>query len=117
MKFKAYAIKTWIMMEISPMGWASLITRAMPELLEHNHRFSAYYINERTSWTEMEVDIINWYLRKMYKMELPPEVLTSNVKLRINYLDSIGYSFFETSRKWKQNAHQLFSFFRNNQSQ
>ncbi|MEP1032551.1 hypothetical protein [Ekhidna sp.] len=114
MKFRAYAIKTWIMMEISPMGWASLITRAMPELLEHNNKFSAYYISERTSWSEMEVDIINWYLRKMYKMELPSEVLTSNVYLKINYMESMGYSFFETSKKWKRSAFKLLSFFRTN---
>lgn len=109
MKFKANAIKMWIMMEISPMGWASLITRALPELLEHNHKFSAYYINERTAWSEMEIDIINWYLKKMYTMELPSEVLISNVYLKINYLDSIRYSFLETSKKWKRNASRFIN--------
>lgn len=94
------------------MGWASLITRAMPELLEHNHKFSAYYVNERTFWSEMEVDIINWYLRKMYQMELPADVLSTNVELRINYLNMLGLSFFETSKKWKRSASRLLSFFR-----
>ncbi len=109
MKFKASAIKTYIMMEITPMGWATVITRAMPELLEHNHKFSAYYINERTSWSEMEVDIINWYLRKMYRMELPIEVLTNNIYLRINLLDHFGVSLLEISLKLKKNLRKIRS--------
>lgn len=111
MKFKAYSIKMWIMTEISPMGWASLITRAMPELMEHNNRFSAYYITERTSWSEMEVDIINWYLRKMYKMELPSEILMSNVYLSISYVDALGYSLFEARKKWKRNLSKVLRSF------
>lgn len=93
-------------MEITPMGWASLITRAMPELMEHNNKFSAYYINERTSWSEMEVDIINWYLRKMYRMELPLEVLTNNVYLRINMMHHFEISLIETGISIKKALRQ-----------
>lgn len=94
-------------MEITPMGWASLITRAMPELLEHNQKFSAYYIHERTSWSEMEVDIINWYLRKMYRMELPLEVLTSNVYLRVSLFDHFGISLIEAIVNFKEKISRL----------
>ena len=100
-------------MEVSPMGWASLITRAMPELLEHNHRFSAYYVNERTTWSEMEVDIINWYLRKMYKMELPSEVLTNNVHLSVGFLSMATRAFFDAGRRWQKNVDKFFGTTRN----
>lgn len=109
MKFRAYSIKSWIMLEISPMGWASLITRAMPELMEHNHKFSAYYVSERTSWTEMEVDIINWHLRKMYEKELPTEVLTENVFLRIDLLEKIHNTFLTIRKSFERIVYLIFN--------
>lgn len=96
------------MLEISPMGWASLITRAMPELMEHNRKFSAYYVNERTSWTEMEVDIINWHLRKMYEKELPTEVLTENVFLSIDFLEKIHGTLGKIQKKFEDILQHLF---------
>lgn len=112
MRYKALWIKNWIIREVSPFGWATLITRAMPELLEFNQRFSAYYINERTTWSQTEVDIVNWYLKKMYKIELPVDELIDNGFMEVNYMELVGISFFDTDGRWKDIGKKILGFFK-----
>lgn len=94
--YSALTIKNWIIEEMSPVVWVTLITRAMPELLENNPHFSAYYITKRTRWKEIEVDIIQYYMIRMYDKPIPAELLAENSSLALSYMDLVGISFFST---------------------
>lgn len=112
MKYKALLIKNWIINEISPLGWVTLVTRAMPELLENNHRFSASRISENTSWTQTEIDILNWYLKKIFQKQIPFEILASNGFLEVNYLELVGFSFFDSGQSFKSIGNKIRQFFK-----
>lgn len=94
--YSALTIKNWIIEEMSPVIWVTLITRAMPELLENNPHFSAYYITKKTRWKEIEVDIIQYYMIRMYDKPIPAELLAENSSLALSYMDLVGISFFST---------------------
>ncbi len=109
MRYRAQTLKTYISMEISPLGWATLITRALPELLEHNSRFSAYHITKRTLWSETEIDIINWYFNKMYQKEMPAHLLISCTYQSNNHWSISNLSISQAKKQWSRNARKIFN--------
>lgn len=80
------------------MGWSMVITRAMPEIMEHNPDFSAFYINKRTVWDATEMKIVSIYLKKMYHLEVPREEFRTDLQLPNPYLDLVGMNFFQGKR-------------------
>lgn len=95
-KYSALVIKNWVVTEISPMAWVAVISRALPELLESNPNFSAYYITKKTKWKEIEVEILQFYLLRMYNKFIPSDLLVENSSAGLNYLDLVGISFFSS---------------------
>ncbi len=100
------------MNEISPLGWVTLITRAMPELLENNHRFSASRISKNTSWSQTEIDIINWYMKKIFQKEIPIDILCDNGFLEVSYLELVGLSFLDSNQGLKSIGGRIRQFFK-----
>lgn len=98
-KYNAFQIKGWLIQTISPIGWSTLVTRAMPELLEVNPRFSAYYIGKNTKWGEDEIYVLRWYLLTLYKIDMPEEILDNATSVEISFWSSSSFSFFEDSKK------------------
>lgn len=112
MKYNALAIKNWIISAVSPMGWSVLISRALPELLEVNPHFSASYVGKNTRWDETEVYVIQWYLRKMYGMEIPEEILWQNGHLKADYFEMLSFDFFKNTRTAFNFKKTLLSIFK-----
>ncbi len=75
MKYNAYQIKIKLSEEITPLGWTSLISMALPELLDYNTNFSAYRISKMTMWGDSEIEIIKWYFEKIYGKKMPSHIL------------------------------------------
>lgn len=98
MKYKALPIKNWIIHTLSPADWSLLIARAIPELLEINPHFSAYYVSGTTEWSEEEVAVLRWYLRRLYAIDLPEELLLAHGGLAVEYLQLISFDFFKSTR-------------------
>jgi hypothetical protein len=111
--YRAIAIKNWIISEISPFGWSTVVMRALPELLEYNPRFSAYYVGKNTKWSQMEVEIIQYYLTALFNRKIPMEFLYDNLELPVDYMDLVGLNFFKTSgvfSSFKSSLSKLFNF-------
>ncbi|WP_258103253.1 hypothetical protein [Marinoscillum sp. MHG1-6] len=98
MKYRALPIKNWVISKVSPIGWSMVIARSMPEILEYNPEFSAYYINKRTKWSETELKVVRIYLKKMYNMHIPEEVINPGANLPVDYMDLVRIDFLKTSR-------------------
>lgn len=103
-KYNAFEIKMWIIGQITPMGWSVLITRALPELLEVNGNFSAYYVDKNTRWTQQEINIINWYMLRMYQLTLPKDIVIDNAELEINYFELVGFNIYAVTKNTIMNA-------------
>lgn len=99
MKYKALAIKNWIINNLSPQAWSIIISRALPELLEINPNFSAYFVGMHTEWGEQEVKVIRWYLRKFFATDLPEDLLSENGGLDVNYMHLVSFDFFKNPRQ------------------
>lgn len=110
MKYNALAIKNWIISSISPFGWAILISRCLPELLEVNPNFSATYVGKNTRWDETELSIIQWYLRKLYNTEIPESILWQNGNLKGEYIDLITFDFFTQNKTFTSFRKSLLNF-------
>ncbi|MEQ8474029.1 MAG: hypothetical protein RIC35_22725 [Marinoscillum sp.] len=93
MKYNALIIKSWIIKQISPMGWSMIVARSLPELLEVNPYFSAFMINKRTKWNDEELQIIQWYLKKMFDVRIPDDLLIENGTLIANFLNVGSINF------------------------
>ncbi len=78
MKYKAYQLKIELSQEITPLGWTSLISMALPELYDSNTYFSAYRINKMTLWGDSEIEIIQWYFEKIYNKKIPAFILKNS---------------------------------------
>lgn len=92
--YRALPIKNWIISEVSPFGWSTVIMRALPELLETNSRFSAYYVGKGTKWSQIEVDIIQYYLKKIFNKSIPIDYLCDNVELPMDFGNLPALNFF-----------------------
>lgn len=92
-------IKQWIISQISPMGWSIVVTRGLPELLEVNPSFSATSISKRTRWTESELAIIQYYLKALFQIQIPDEVLVENGQFDTDFIEIFSMNFFDNSRK------------------
>lgn len=112
MKYRAHTLKASITTEITPLGWATLITRALPELLQHNSSFSAYRINKRTLWSESEIDIIKWYFNEIYDKEMPVQLLLNSTYQSKSYLGVSGFTFTQVKKQWSKNTCSVFNYFR-----
>jgi hypothetical protein len=109
--YRGIAIKSWIIKELSPFGWTALISRALPELLEYNPRFSAYYVNKHTKWSQMEVDIIQYYLTKLHGKQIPTDFLFDNLELPVDYFELVGFNFMDVSNKLGSLKKAVLKFF------
>ncbi len=98
-KYNALLIKGWLIQTISPIGWSTLVARAMPELLEVNPRFSAYYVGKNTKWGADEIFVLRWYLLRMYKMDVPENILDDATSVDMNFWESSDFSFLQGTRK------------------
>jgi len=87
----ALSIKNWVCSTTSPFIWSSVISKALPEMLEVNPTFSAMNINKKTKWGKHEAEIIKYYLQTMYEITIPTEVLYENADI-----DYKSYDFFST---------------------
>ena len=87
---KALPVKNWIVGQISPLGWATLTMRALPELLEENPDFRMMHVNRRTTWTQREMDIIAYYLHEYYDIELDENLVSENSDLTFDYFSLTG---------------------------
>ncbi len=94
-KYNAFVIKGWMIQAISPIGWSSLVARALPELLEVNPKFSAYYVGKNTKWGSDEIFVLRWYLLRMYKMDMPEQILDDATTVNMNLLDLGAFSFLD----------------------
>ncbi|WP_436515951.1 hypothetical protein [Ekhidna sp. To15] len=112
-KYNALLIKGWLIQTISPIGWSTLVARAMPELLEVNPKFSAYYIGKSTKWGADEMFVLRWYLLRMYKMDMPEQVLDEATSVNTKLWDLGSFSFMEgTQANFKSIRAQLRNFFK-----
>lgn len=107
-KYNALEIKCWLIQNISPMGWSTLIARAMPELLEVNPRFSAYYVGKKTKWGADEIFVLRWYLLRMHKMDLPEQILDDATTVEMNLWKMENLSFFEGTSGYFKNLKSQF---------
>lgn len=98
MKINALPIKRWIISHVSPFGWANMITEALPELLECNPHFSAFYINESTKWSASELEIISWYLAKSFDLEIPDSLLDEDSHSPLVMEEPRGISYLDNDQ-------------------
>lgn len=98
-KYNAFLIKGWLIQTISPIGWSTLVARAMPELLEVNPRFSAYYVGKNTKWGADEIYVLRWYLLNLYKIDLPEQVLDNASTVKMELWNNGSFSFFEGTKR------------------
>jgi hypothetical protein len=114
MKYRAIFIKNWIVAEYSPLGWSKVITTALPELLEYNHRFSAYYVNQNTMWNQTEVDIIQYYLKTLYGQKIPSNQLIDNSEMELDYASLLSFdiNFFDSGKTWNSIKQVFTRFFK-----
>jgi hypothetical protein len=110
--YRALAIKNWIISEISPFGWSTVIMRSLPELLEFNPRFSAYYVGKNTKWSQTEVDIIQYYLTALFKKNIPMDFLYDNLEMPVDYMELVGLNFLKTSGTFSSFKNMLSNFFK-----
>ncbi|MEP1033366.1 hypothetical protein [Ekhidna sp.] len=112
-KYNAFLIKGWLIQTISPIGWSTLVARAMPELLEVNPRFSAFYVGKNTKWGSDEIFVLRWYLLKLYKLDMPEKVLDDATSVQVNLWELEGFSFLEGAQKnFKSIRTQLKNLFK-----
>ena len=97
-KYNAFLIKGWLIQTISPIGWTTLITRAMPELLEVNPRFSAYYVGKNTKWGADEIFVLRWYLLKLHKMDMPETILDDAASVELDFWGVENFSFLKAPK-------------------
>ncbi len=111
-KYNALVIKGWLIENISPLGWSTLVSRALPELLEVNSRFSAYFVNKNTKWGEEEILVIRWYLMKMFDKDFPDEILDKAVDVHVKYWNINSINFFnDSATNMKTVISRIKSFF------
>ena len=75
MKHRALPIKKWIISELTPKAWSTVIVKALPELMQHNKDFNCFLIDKRTFWDKKEVEIIQSYLHNFFYITIPEDVL------------------------------------------
>ena len=97
--YNALIIKAWLIKTIAPIGWSTLIARALPELLEVNPRFSAYYVGKNTKWGADEVFILRWYLLNLYKKDLPENLLDKATSVKVNLCGLGDFSFLDGANR------------------
>ena len=107
-KYNAFMIKGWLIKTISPIGWTTLITRAMPELMEVNPRFSAYYVGKNTKWGSDEIFVIRWYLLKLHKIDLPEQILDDAASVEFDLWSVDNFSFFQGTKNYFKNFRNRF---------
>jgi len=86
----ALVIKNWVCNNTSPFIWSSVISRALPEMLEINPQFSAMNINKKTKWCKNETEIIRYHLQTMYEINIPTEVLYENANVEYETFNFFG---------------------------
>lgn len=99
MKYNAIMIKQWIISQISPMGWSMVVSRSLPELTEVNPSFSASHITRRTKWSDQELDILQYYLRALFQVQIPEDVLVENGQFEHEFIELFSVNFFDHGRK------------------
>jgi hypothetical protein len=107
----ALPIKNYLIKELSPLGWATLISRCLPELLETNPRFSASRINKNTKFSEIEIKIIQHYLRKMYDKRIPTDYLYDHAEIDTNYWDLVGLNFLSSTNYFHKIKNKILNLF------
>lgn len=87
-----------------------MISRALPELLEVNPNFSMIRINQFTYWEEEELLVIQEYMRRIYGLRIPVEVLreTEEMSDRVELLESNFFSFSDIVTDMKDRTKKFF---------
>ena len=109
LKYSAVEVKSWIITNISPIGWSMLVSRALPELLEVNARFSPSQVGKKTRWGSDEIYILRWYMLRMYNIDFPENFLDNASTVEAGYWDWNSFSFFDGSSKSLTNIKNFFT--------